>query len=220
MESCAPATSLAKGAGIVDNLPYHVRERTDAMSDLQLEENEQLDALIRRGADGDERALEEIYSRFKRPLFNLACRYTGNLSAAEDVLQEVFLKAFSRLGEVNNPATFSGWLYRITINASLSHLRSSRHERREAVPLGAMEGMLAAPGDPEGQGDMRRPLEDAIRSLPRRLKSVFLLHDVQGFKHEEISAMLGCSVGTSKSHLFKARLKLRSHLLKSRAYKE
>ncbi|MBN2198738.1 MAG: RNA polymerase sigma factor [Candidatus Aminicenantes bacterium] len=180
-------------------------------------ENAQLADLIRQGAEGDERALEAIYRRFKRPLFSLACRYTGNASAAEDVLQEVFLRVFTRLGEVNNPATFSAWLYRITINASLSQLRASRHERRAAVPLGDVEDVLAAPAVGADGGDLRRPLEDAIRELPARLKSVFLLHDVQGFKHEEISSMLGLSTGTTKSHLFKARMRLRNRLLRTGA---
>lgn len=218
MEGFAPAVRLAKSAGLVDN-PYHpdysAQESVVVMMEFQ--ENAQLADLIRRGAGGDERALEQIYLRFKRPLFSLACRYAGNASAAEDILQEAFLRAFTRLGEVNNPATFSAWLYRITINVSLSHLRASRHERRAAVPLGDLEGMLAAPAASVDGGDLRRPLEDAIRELPARLKSVFLLHDVQGFKHEEISSMLGLSTGTTKSHLFKARLKLRRRLLKSGA---
>lgn len=216
MQGSVPAATLAKDAGIVDN-PLYLNRESGAMNDIQTQANEQLADLIRRGAGGEERALELIYSRFKRPLFSLACRYTGNASAAEDVLQEVFLKAFTRLGEVNNPATFPAWLYRITINASLSQIRASRHERRGAVPLAALEGVLAAPAEAANGGDMRRPLEEAIRELPERLKSVFLLHDVQGFKHEEISSMLGLSTGTTKSHLFKARLKLRERLARSGA---
>lgn len=215
MEGFAQAATLAKSAGFVDNLAYPRQEPAAAMS--QPDEISRLADLIDRGAGGDERALEEIYARFRRPLYSLACRYTGNASAAEDVLQEVFLRAFTRLGEVNNPATFPAWLYRIAVNASLSHLRASRRERKAAVPLGGLEGVLAAPAESEGGRDLRRPLEEAIQGLPARLKSVFLLHDVQGFKHEEISAMLGCSAGTSKSHLFKARLKLRKQLAKTGA---
>ncbi|OGD27878.1 MAG: hypothetical protein A2Y56_12470 [Candidatus Aminicenantes bacterium RBG_13_63_10] len=215
VEGFAPAATLAKSAGFVDNPLYSTPELTGVMTESQ--ENAQLADLIRQGAGGDEQALEHLYGRFKRPLFSLACRYTGNASAAEDVLQEVFLRVFTRLGEVNNPETFSAWIYRITINASLNHLRASRHERRSAVPLGDLEGVLAAPAEAVSGSDMKRPLQDAIGALPARLKSVFLMHDVQGFKHEEISAILGCSVGTSKSHLFKARLKLRKRLVKSRA---
>lgn len=215
MEGFAPAATLVNSGGFVDNSAYPAQEPVAVMNELQ--KNAQLADLIHRGAGGDERALEEIYARFKRPLFSLACRYTGNASAAEDVLQDVFLRAFTRLGEVNNPATFPAWLFRIAVNASLSHLRSSRRERQSAVPLGGLEGTLAAPAESEGGRDMRRPLEEAIQELPARLKSVFLLHDVQGFKHEEISAMLGCSTGTSKSHLFKARLKLRNRLSRSNA---
>ncbi|MBM3298093.1 MAG: hypothetical protein FJY83_10915, partial [Candidatus Aminicenantes bacterium] len=103
VQGSVPAATLAKNAGIMDNPLYLNRETAGAMNDIQTQANEQLADLIRRGASGEERALELLYSRFKRPLYSLACRYTGNASAAEDVLQEVFLKAFTRLGEVNNP---------------------------------------------------------------------------------------------------------------------
>ncbi len=215
MADFAPASALVNPPGFMDNgLGIPARE---AGAMIESQANEELADLIRLGAEGDERALERIYNRFKRPLFSLACRYTGNASTAEDILQEVFLKAFTRLHEVRNAATFPAWLYKIAVNASLSHLRATRHERREAVPIAELEGVLAAPSEGEEQSGLRRPLEEAIRNLPGRLKAVFLLHDVQGFKHEEISAMLGLATGTTKSHLFKARLKLRKYLIKSGA---
>jgi len=80
-----------------------------------------------------------------------------------------------------------------------------------------VEGFLHAPGESESSGDVRRPLDEGIARLPERLKEIFLLHDVQGFKHEEIARMLGLSVGTSKSQLFKARLRLRDFLTKRKA---
>ena len=219
--------ALAKSAGIGDNQTQTFEELSGAMTRSQLQPqpqpfsplqaDEALADLIRRGAGGDENALEAIYHRFKAALFNLACRYTGNAAAAEDVLQEVFLKAFTHLSEVNNVATFPGWLFRITVNASLSYLRSRKVERRSSVPLSDVEGVLAASSKEETGSRLRKPLEEAIQTLPQRLKSVFLMHDVQGFKHEEIAGILGCTVGTSKSHLFKARMRLRDRLLKTGA---
>jgi RNA polymerase sigma-70 factor (ECF subfamily) len=219
--------ALVKSAGIGDNQPQTFEELSGAMTRPQLQSqphplsplqaDEALADLVRRGAAGDESALEAIYHRFKAALFSLACRYTGNAAAAEDVLQEVFLKALTHLSEVNNVATFPGWLYRITVNASLSYLRSRKAERRSSVPLSDVEGVLAASSREETGSRLRKPLEEAIQTLPKRLKSVFLMHDVQGFKHEEIAGILGCTVGTSKSHLFKARMRLRDRLLKTGA---
>lgn len=179
--------------------------------------NEALDELVQRGVEGDEQALEAIYHRFKTSLFNLACRYTGNQDAAEDVLQEVFLRAFSRLGDLKNAERFSGWIFRIAVNTCLSHIRSIKAEKRSSLPLSELEEIVAAPADRESAVAQRRALEEAIQTLPERLKTVFLLHDIEGFKHEEIAHILGCAVGTSKSNLCKARLKLRVHLAKSEA---
>jgi RNA polymerase sigma-70 factor (ECF subfamily) len=219
--------TLVKSAGIGDNQLQPFEELAGPMTRSQvrpqsqpsslLQADEALADLIRRGAGGDESALEAIYHRFKAALFNVACRTTGNASAAEDVLQEVFLKAFTHLSEVGNIATFPGWLYRITVNTSLSYIRSRKAEMRSAVPFSDVEGVLAASTKEETAGRLRKPLEEAIQTLPQRLKSVFLLHDLQGFKHEEIAGILGCTVGTSKSHLFKARMKLRDRLLKAGA---
>jgi RNA polymerase sigma-70 factor (ECF subfamily) len=182
--------------------------------------NDDLTGSVRRAAGGDERAQEVLYHRFKTPLYNLACRYTGDEAAAEDILQEVFLKAFAHLSTVNDAARFPGWIFRIAVNTCLSHIRSRKAERRSSVPLSQLEEVVAA--RVEGEADMarRRSLEGAIQALPEKLKSVFLLHDVEGFKHEEIADILGCAVGTSKSNLFKARLKLRDHLANPRRDKE
>ncbi|KPJ59534.1 MAG: hypothetical protein AMJ46_10970 [Latescibacteria bacterium DG_63] len=173
-----------------------------------------MDELVRRGARGDEKALEAIYHRFKTPLFNLARRYTGDEAAAEDVLQEVFLAAFTHLADLENVARFQSWVFRIAINTCLSYVRSRKPEMRRSVPLSEVEDVVAAPANLESGSALRRPLEEAIQALPGRLRSVFLLHDLEGFKHEEIANILGCTVGTSKSHLFKARLKLRKQLIK------
>jgi RNA polymerase sigma-70 factor (ECF subfamily) len=217
------STTLVKDARFGDNQLYPGEElrgvmtRTKPQNQSRLQPEDALAELIQKGAAGDEQALEAIYHRFKSLLFSLACRTIGNASAAEDVLQEVFIKAFTHLHEVENAVTFPAWLYRIALNTSLSYIRSRKAEMRGAVPLSKIEGVIAAPAEDERSGLLKKPLEEAIQTLPRSLRSVFLMHDLQGFKHEEIAGILGCSVGTSKSYLFKARLKLRDRLIKAKA---
>jgi RNA polymerase sigma-70 factor (ECF subfamily) len=171
-----------------------------------------LEELVRRGREGDLAAMESIYGLFKRPVFGLLYRYAQNQAAAEDLLQDVFLKVFGHMSKVRDVATFPGWVFRIAVNTAYSHLRQKRTQADRLVPLddvaGKIEDRTAAPVEKDIQG----PLEAAIRSLAPRLRSVFLLHDVQGFKHEEIARTLGCAVGTSKSQLFKARIKVREFL--------
>ncbi len=180
------------------------------------ENKERLTDLISRSRSGDLEAAEEIYGIFKRPIFSLAYRHTLNQATAEDLLQDIFLKIFTHLGSVRDVETFPGWVYRIALNTCYSHLRHRRTEHERSVPLEGLEGRLEDGGSEPVERDLRNPLQEAIRDLPNRLRSVFILHDVEGYKHHEISKMLGCSVGTSKSQLFKARMKLRN-ILKAKA---
>jgi len=171
-----------------------------------------LGELVARGRDGDLAAVESLYEMFKRPIFNLAYRHTTNQATAEDLLQDIFLKVFANLGSVRDTEIFTGWVYRIALNTCYSHLRQKRAQGERAVSLSDLEGRVEEPGGEAVEKDLRAPLEEAVRNLPPRLKSVFVLHDVQGYKHREVSRLLGCSVGTSKSQLFKARMKVREFL--------
>lgn len=174
-----------------------------------------LDDLIRRSLEGDTLAMEAIYLEYKRPVFNLAYRYTYDAAVAEDLLQEIFLKIFTHLKDVQRVETFVGWLYRIAINTCYSYLRQKRSKLQKTLSLSEIEGKMEEATYDSPHQEMKRQLDEAIKTLPKKLKSIFLLHDVQGFKHEEIARILGCSVGTSKSQLFKARMKLRQ-LLKNK----
>jgi len=171
-----------------------------------------LEELVIRGREGDLAALGSLYEMFKGPVFSLVYRYAQNRAAAEDLLQDVFLKVFSHMRHVRNAATFPGWIFRITLNTAYSHLRQKRVQTDRLVPLGDMEGRIEEPGAEPVEKDLQGPLEEAIRALAPRLRSVFVLHDVQGYKHQEIARALGCAVGTSKSQLFKARIRIREHL--------
>jgi len=171
-----------------------------------------LEDLVTRGRAGDLAAMESIYEMFKGPVFGLLYRYAQNRAATEDLLQDVFLKVFTHMARVREAATFPGWIFRITLNTAYSHLRQKRVLNARLVPLGDVENRVEETASEPVEQDLRGPLEEAIQTLPPRLRSVFVLHDVQGYKHEEIARRLGCAVGTSKSQLFKARIRVRDHL--------
>jgi RNA polymerase sigma-70 factor (ECF subfamily) len=171
-----------------------------------------LEELVRRGREGDLMAMESIYGMFKGPVFGLVYRYAQNRVAAEDLLQDVFLKVFGNMRNVRDAATFPGWVFRIAVNTAYSYLRQKRAQADKNVPLDELEGKIEDRTGAPVEKDLQRPLEQAIQALAPRLRSVFLLHDVQGFKHEEIARTLGCAVGTSKSQLFKARIRVREFL--------
>lgn len=178
--------------------------------------DEELIRLVGLCRAGDTRAMESLYHHFKSSLFSLAFRYTYNFAVAEDLIQDIFIKVFTNLHTLDKEKFFVGWLYRVSVNTCLSYLRSHKRWLQKTISLEEVESYLsdASAEGVEKAADL--PLEEAIQNLPPRLKSVFLLHDVQGFKHQEIAAILGCSVGTSKSQLFKARMKLRKHLEKKK----
>jgi len=171
-----------------------------------------LERLLERSRAGDDRAMESIYEMFKVRVFQLAYRHTYNPVIAEDLLQDVFLKVFTHLGDVKAAETFPAWVYRVALNTCYSYLRGKKLRSERTVPLSEIEGKLEEAVFDSHEKEIGKPIDDAIQVLPARLRSVFVLHDVEGFKHGEIARLLGCSVGTSKSQLFKARLKVRGLL--------
>jgi RNA polymerase sigma-70 factor (ECF subfamily) len=195
-------------------------EERNLAEGISLSDSFFLKDVIRRGREGDIQALEAIYKHFNRPLFNLVYRYTYNSETAEDLLQDIFLKVFSHLQDIRNEETFVGWIYRIAINTCYSYLRGKKSKIQRTISLNEVDRKIEAKNHKSGDEIMRKSLDDAIQKLPGKMKSIFLLHDVQGFKHGEISRILGCSMGTSKSQLFKARMKLREHLKDKTMFKE
>ena len=171
-----------------------------------------LSILIKKSQEGDAAAMEKIYELYKRPLFNLAYRYTSDRSDAEDLIHDVFIKIFTHIKEVNRDKTFVAWMYRIAINTCFSHLRSRRIRELPSLGLSEIEGKKDEAVTDSHEKSLARPLDEAIRRLPEKLRAVFLLHDAQGHTHEEIGHMLGCTAGTSKSQLFKARMRIREYL--------
>lgn len=173
---------------------------------------ESLVDLVSRSREGEIRAMEILYGHFKSSLVSLAFRYTYNHTVAEDLLQDIFVKVFTHLHTLDDEKAFVRWLYRVAVNTCLSYLRAHKKLLQKTIPLEEVEGVIGDPSSVGTEREANKPLEEAIHNLSTKLKSVFLLHDVQGFKHEEVAQIMGCSVGTSKSQLFKARMKIRKYL--------
>ncbi len=198
--------------GLKKTSPAMEPEEKDQEKAVGLMNSSRLEDLINRSREGDTLAIEAIYERYKRPIFNLVYRYTYNTAVAEDLLQDIFLKIFTNLKDLQRVDTFVGWLYRIAINTCYSYFRSTKTRLQKTVPLENVERKIDYDALDSQESVLKKPLDEAIQHLPPKLKSVFLLHEVQGYNHREIAKILGCSVGTSKSQLFKARMKLREYL--------
>ena len=167
--------------------------------------------LAARCRAGDAGAFEELYRQHARRLFGLIVRMIGSVDDAEDLLQEVFLQAHRKLAGFRGDSALGTWLYRLTMNHCLDHLRARQVRMNRATESldeeGAEEPAAPAPAVPAAVS--RLDLERAINMLPDGARAVFLLHDVEGFEHREIAQILGISEGTSKSQVHKARMKLR-----------
>jgi RNA polymerase sigma-70 factor (ECF subfamily) len=174
--------------------------------------------LTRAAASGDMIAFEEIYQRHHRRVFSICLRMLQNAFEAEDLTQDVFIQLYRKIGSFRGDSAFTTWLHRLTVNQVLMHFRKRTVKFEKTTEEGdTPEQVVTGTADPERMRIVDKiALENAIEQLPAGYKNVFVLHDVEGFEHEEVARILGCSVGTSKSQLHKARLKLRK-LLKKKA---
>jgi RNA polymerase sigma-70 factor, ECF subfamily len=173
--------------------------------------------LISLAIGGDEDACEEIFKRNKDRLFSVCYRLSGNFHTAEDILQESFLKAFRSLGQFRNDSSLATWLYRVAVNTSLAHLRQRRRDNDLFSEMTDETEDRESESEGSGCEVQNRSwkildLERAVSELPEGYRVVFVLHDVEGWEHQEIAGLLECSEGTSKSQLSKARLKMRKLL--------
>jgi RNA polymerase sigma-70 factor (ECF subfamily) len=173
---------------------------------------------IRRAQLGDPMAFEYLYRAQSRAVYNLCLRMLKNSSDAEDLTQQVFLRLFRKIGTFRGDSCLSTWLYRVTFNAVLMHLRrSKRIETLDEAPEGDCQEVPSprelGADDPALLGSVDRVnLKRAIGKLPAGYRKLFVLHDVLGYKHTEIAGMLHCSSGGSKSQLHRARKRLRQLL--------
>ena len=170
--------------------------------------------LAQKAAGGDMQSFEELYQRHNRRVYSLCLRMTQNVSEAEDLAQEVFIQLFRKIGSFRGESAFTTWLHRLTVNQVLMHFRKRSVKLEKTTEEGETPEQAVAGTENPNQMPVvdRIALDQAIAQLPPGYRSVFVLHDVEGYEHEDISRMLGVAVGTSKSQLHKARMKLRGLL--------
>ena len=172
---------------------------------------------IRLAQMGDAAAFERLFRRYGRRVYALCLRMVRNTTEAEDLTQEAFLQLFRKIHTFRGDSLFSTWLHRVSVNVVLMRLR---HKNLTEVPLenandeeDSYRREIGAP-DPVLSGTIDRVnLDRAVGELPPGYRRAFMLHDVEGYEHQEIADILGCSVGNSKSQLHKARMRLRDLLL-------
>ena len=158
---------------------------------------------------GDTAAYERLYRRHSGRIHGLAVRMMG-VDDAEECTQEIFIRAWEKLGSFRGDAAFGTWLYRLGVNTILS-MRAKRGRRTDRELPAEDEVVEAMPARPAGH-HAGMDIEKAMRQIPPGARDVFVLHDVEGFRHEEIASMLSINIGTSKSQLHRARMLLRRHL--------
>jgi RNA polymerase sigma-70 factor, ECF subfamily len=174
---------------------------------------------IRLAQAGDAAAFEVLYQLHGRRVYALCLRMVNNPADAEDLMQEAFLQLFRKIGTFRGESAFSTWLHRMTVNVVLMRLR------KKSLPVASLEETTepdeetGGPRKDVGAPDLRLSgavdrvnLERSVDKLPPGYRTVFVLHDVQGYEHNEIADIMGCSVGNSKSQLHKARTRLRQLL--------
>ena len=166
--------------------------------------------LVRSAASGDARAYEQLYRKHVGRVYGLCLRMTRDRGEAEEMVQEVFVRVWEKLGSFRGGSAFSTWLHRVAVNTVIERLRvqtrwRDRHDAAadpDDIPVSSFARLEGADID----------LERAISRLPLRARMVFLLHDVEGHKHREIAKLTGLAVGTCKAHLHRARQLLRTML--------
>lgn len=180
------------------------------------------EGLVERAKQGDESAFAALFGRHKKRVYSVCLLMTKDVAEAEDLTQEAFLQVFRTINSFRGEAAFSTWLYRIAVNTVLMKLRRQRSKPVLSLsePLSAEASSLSRDiGTKDGRltGTIDRiALLRAMEALPQGCRTIFALHEVEGYQHHEIARLLHCSVGNSKSQLHKAKLKLRGLLFPRR----
>ena len=170
---------------------------------------------VARAAAGDRRAFERLYRSHVRRVFSVCARMCGDRERAEELTQDVFVRAWEKLPQFRGESAFGTWIHRVAVNVVLNDRKTAIRERSRAAPDAGSDDE-----DPEARYGANAPpshvdrldLEAAIAQLPPGARKVFVLHDVEGYKHEEIAEMLGVTTGGTKAQLHRARLLLREAL--------
>lgn len=215
---------ITSSAIAADDVSFQFEETSNVPAFVSPSETETVQAdepdliLARKAATGNVAAFEIIYSRYHRRTYSLCLRMTQSATEAEDLTQEVFIQLFRKVGSFRGDSAFSTWLHRMTVNQVLMHFRRRGVQNEKTTEDGEMPEQIVRGTENHTKMPVldRIALDKAIAQLPNGYRTVFMLHDVEGFEHEEIARMLKLSVGTSKSQLHKARLKLRKLLIEQK----
>ena len=217
---------LTSSAIVADDVTFQVEESASVPAFLSPVEfvNETANAsetdfeLAQKAGRGNVSAFELIYQKYHRRTYSLCLRMTQSATEAEDLTQEVFIQLFRKIGSFRGDSAFSTWLHRMTVNQVLMHFRRRGVQNEKTTDDGEMPEQIVRGTENHTKMPIldRIGLDKAISQLPNGYRTVFVLHDVEGFEHEEIANMLKLSVGTSKSQLHKARLKLRKLLIEQK----
>jgi RNA polymerase sigma-70 factor, ECF subfamily len=181
-------------------------EAPDQPRDLELVTEAQL---LERARTGDEAAFRSLYDAHVDRVYRLAYRMAGEDDLARDFTQETFVRVHQRLGQFRGESAFGTWLHAIAVSVSLNGLR---RRRRDAARETDLEGMELGYSPSQTGAEIKERLGQAIDGLPEIYRTVFLMHDLEGFNHQEIAAALDMAEGTSKARLSRARAKLRTAL--------
>ena len=168
--------------------------------------------LINLAGNGDDNAFKELFHQNVSRVYALCLRFSADKDTADELTQKVFIKAWEKLSSFRNESRFYTWLHRIAVNVFLMHKRTEKRFLRKSSQ--SEHFWVNQNGKIESNVEMNIDMENAIASLPKQARMVLVLHDIEGYKHKEISDMLKIEVGTSKANLHRARKQLREELLK------
>ena len=168
--------------------------------------------VVRRAQAGDEAAFEGLYRECAGRVYAVCLRLTGNAADAAERTQDVFVRAWQRLGTFRGESAFTSWLHRLAVNVVLADRRATQRREQRVRPVDDPAGLERPGQSGAGGGGEQMDLERAIAALPEGAREVFVLHDVEGYRHEEIAVLAGIAGGTSKAQLFRARRLLREML--------
>ena len=161
-----------------------------------------IDDAVRRARQGDVDAFEIVYRAHATRIYALCRRMVGDDAQARDLVQDVFVRAWERLVTFREQSAFGTWLHRLGVNVVLEHLRSRKRDDARHTDA---DDFLAGPGSPADRIETRLDLDAALARLPNGARTVFLLHDIEGYSHDEIAQMTGIAPGTARAQLWRAR---------------
>ena len=178
----------------------HVQKTTDELH------------LVRKAQEGDHRAYRDLVERHMRGVYDVAHSFVRDHDAAEDIVQEAFVRAYNSIRTFRGEAQFGTWLYRIVVNISLNRVKTERRKAEREIPILSAESIASPQEEPGQRAELQAHLERALHELPTLQRAVVILRHLDGLSTREVSSILQCSEGTVKTHLFRGMEKMRRKL--------